>query len=73
MMAESSSISYWFHLCNTVKSFWTSNLSNILILNMINVASFLAMMKCLVEYASVNWVSIGSDNGLSPIRRQAII
>ena len=24
-------------------------------------------------YASVNWVSIGSDNGLSPIRRQAII
>ena len=26
-----------------------------------------------VWYASVNWVSIGSDNGLSPIRRQAII
>ena len=25
------------------------------------------------EYVSVNWVSIGSDNGLSPIRRQAII
>ena len=24
-------------------------------------------------YASVNYVSIGSDNGLSPIRRQAII
>ena len=24
-------------------------------------------------YASVNQVSIGSDNGLSPIRRQAII
>ena len=24
-------------------------------------------------YASVNWISIGSDNGLSPIRRQAII
>ena len=24
-------------------------------------------------YASVNWVSIGSDNGLSPIRRQDII
>ena len=24
-------------------------------------------------YASVNWVSNGSDNGLSPIRRQAII
>ena len=24
-------------------------------------------------YASVNEVSIGSDNGLSPIRRQAII
>ena len=24
-------------------------------------------------YASVNWVSIGSDNGLSPIRLQAII
>ena len=24
-------------------------------------------------YASVNWVSIGSDNGLSPIQRQAII
>ena len=24
-------------------------------------------------YVSVNWVSIGSDNGLSPIRRQAII
>ena len=24
-------------------------------------------------YASVNWVSIGSDNGLSPFRRQAII
>ena len=24
-------------------------------------------------YASVNWVSIGSDNGLSPIRCQAII
>ena len=23
-------------------------------------------------YASVNWVSIGSDNGLSPVRRQAI-
>ena len=23
-------------------------------------------------YASVNWVSTGSDNGLSPIRRQAI-
>ena len=23
-------------------------------------------------YASVNWVSIGSDNGLSPSRRQAI-
>ena len=26
-----------------------------------------------VAYASVNRVSIGSDNGLSPIRRQAII
>ena len=24
-------------------------------------------------YVSVNWVSIGSDNDLSPIRRQAII
>ena len=24
------------------------------------------------EYASVNWVSIGSGNGLSPVRRQAI-
>ena len=24
-------------------------------------------------YASVNWVSIGSDNDLPPIRRQAII
>ena len=24
-------------------------------------------------YASINWDSIGSDNGLSPIRRQAII
>ena len=24
-------------------------------------------------YASVNWVSIGSDNGLAPGRRQAII
>ena len=24
-------------------------------------------------YPSINWVSIGSDNGLSPIRRQAII
>ena len=24
-------------------------------------------------YALVNWVTIGSDNGLSPIRRQAII
>ena len=24
-------------------------------------------------YVSVNWVSIGSDNGLSPVRRQAII
>ena len=24
-------------------------------------------------YASVNWISIGSDNGLSPDRRQAII
>ena len=24
-------------------------------------------------YASVNRVSIGSDNGLSPVRRQAII
>ena len=24
-------------------------------------------------YASVNWVNIGSDNGLSPGRRQAII
>ena len=23
-------------------------------------------------YATVNWVSIGSDNGLSPVRRQAI-
>ena len=23
-------------------------------------------------YASVNWVSIGSDNGLAPVRRQAI-
>ena len=23
-------------------------------------------------YASVKWVSIGSDNGLSPVRRQAI-
>ena len=23
-------------------------------------------------YASVNWVSIGSGNGLSPVRRQAI-
>ena len=23
-------------------------------------------------YASVNWVSVGSGNGLSPIRRQAI-
>ena len=26
-----------------------------------------------VIYASVNWVSIGWDNGLSPIRHQAII
>ena len=24
-------------------------------------------------YASMNWVSIGSDNGLSPIQRQVII
>ena len=24
-------------------------------------------------YVSVNWVSIGSDNGLLPVRRQAII
>ena len=24
-------------------------------------------------YASLNWVIIGSDNGLSPVRRQAII
>ena len=24
-------------------------------------------------YASVNWINTGSDNGLSPIRRQAII
>ena len=24
-------------------------------------------------YASVNWATIGSDNGLSPDRRQAII
>ena len=24
-------------------------------------------------YASLNWVTIGSDNGLSPLRRQAII
>ena len=24
-------------------------------------------------YASVNQVSVGSDNGLSPIRRQAIV
>ena len=24
-------------------------------------------------YASVNWISIGSDNGLAQIRRQAII
>ena len=24
-------------------------------------------------YASVNWVSIGSNNSLSPIRRQAVI
>ena len=24
-------------------------------------------------YASVNWVSMGSDNGLLPIQRQAII
>ena len=23
-------------------------------------------------YASVNWVSIGSDNGLSPVQHQAI-
>ena len=27
--------------------------------------------KCPI-YASVNWVTIGSDNGLSPVRRQAI-
>ena len=27
--------------------------------------------KCRI-YASVNWVTIGSDNGLSPVRRQAI-
>ena len=26
-----------------------------------------------ISYATENWVSIGSDNGLSPIRRQAII
>ena len=25
-----------------------------------------------VAYMSVNWVSIGSDNGLSPVRREAI-
>ena len=24
-------------------------------------------------YASLNWIIIGSDNGLSPVRRQAII
>ena len=24
-------------------------------------------------YASVNWINFGSDNGLSPIRHQAII
>ena len=30
---------------------------------------------CIVRfnYASVNWDSTGSDNGVSPIRRQAII
>ena len=27
----------------------------------------------IAAYASVNWGSIGSDNGLLPIRRQAII
>ena len=27
---------------------------------------------CLI-YASLNWIIIGSDNGLSPVRRQAII
>ena len=29
-------------------------------------------LHCFNIYVSVNWVSIGSGNGLSPVRRQAI-
>ena len=33
---------------------------------------FLTNFPLVYIYASVNWVSIGSDNGLSAVRRQAI-
>ena len=39
---------------------------------MIANSSYLLSPLCLI-YASVNWVNIGSDNGLSPERRPAII
>ena len=36
-------------------------------------ASELTSSPLVLQYASVNRISIGSDDGLSPIRRQAII
>ena len=38
-----------------------------------NISLLLTLCEGNPPYASLNWVSIGSDNGLSPIRRQAII
>ena len=38
----------------------------------VDTSSLTPAPKCHI-YGSVNWVSIGSDNGLSPIRHQAIV
>ena len=63
-------ITYWSFIQNfkTIEQLkrmlWTNEISWDL--------SWTHLPKCHI-YAQVNWVSIGSDNGLSPGRRQAII
>ena len=45
----------------------------VLLLLVISLTTYDSIKTHLLLYASVNWLSIGSDDGLSPFRRQAIV
>ena len=69
----SNTIANALQLC-TKSSTWSSKCNSGSIGKISNWSSYLTHLPLVPYiYASENWVSIGSDNGLSPIRRQAII